>query len=229
MPTCAAFVALIYIVLGFIIARFSFHYDMLPLIVPLITGFALVGPIAAIGLYELSSRRERGLHVGWWHLFAVAGSVALRPIILLGLILLLTLLLWLRTALGIYEVTLGVDAPADLASFVQLLLTTDRGWALLVLGNGVGALFAAFAFSISVVAFPLLLDRKVTLGTAIATSVRAVLHNPACMAVWGLIVGTALVMGSLPALVGLAIVLPVLGHATWHLYRLVVAPPPRPA
>jgi uncharacterized membrane protein len=102
------------------------------------------------------------------------------------------------------------------------VFTTPAGWALIVLGCGVGLLFAVLALSISVVSFPLLLDRKVSVSTAIWTSVQAVAKNPRTMAIWGLIVTAGLVLGSIPLFIGLAIVMPVLGHATWHLYRKTV-------
>ena len=102
------------------------------------------------------------------------------------------------------------------------MFTTGAGWALIVVGIGVGFLFAVLVLTISVVSFPMLLDRDVGLFTAVATSVLAVVTNPVPMAVWGLIVAGGLVLGSLPALLGLIVVMPVLGHATWHLYRKVV-------
>ena len=103
------------------------------------------------------------------------------------------------------------------------VFTTGAGWAMIVAGNTVGFLFAVLVLTISVVSFPLLLDRDVGLYTAVATSVRAVVKNPGPMAVWGLIVAVGLAVGSLPALLGLVFVMPILGHATWHLYRKVVA------
>jgi uncharacterized membrane protein len=140
----------------------------------------------------------------------------------LGLLLLAIFLLWLAAAYGIYMVTLGPEAPASIGEFVRDVFTTSGGWALIVVGVGVGLLFALLVLTISVVSFPLLLDRDVGLYTAVATSVRAVLANPGPMAVWGLIVAAGLVLGSLPVFLGLILVMPVLGHATWHLYRKVV-------
>jgi uncharacterized membrane protein len=126
-------------------------------------------------------------------------------------------------AQAIYSVTLGPDTPDSIGSFMRELFTTGAGWALIVVGCGVGFLFAVLALSISVVSFPLLLDRKVSVTTAIWTSMRAVAKNPRTMAMWGMIVTAGLVIGSIPLFVGLIIVMPVLGHATWHLYRKVVA------
>ena len=140
----------------------------------------------------------------------------------MGLLLLAIFCLWLFAANFIYTVTLGPDAPVSAVAFARDALTTPAGWTMTVVGIGVGFLFALAVLVIGVVSFPLLLDRKVGVGTAIATSVRAVRMNPVQMALWGLIVAASLVVGMIPLLVGLAIVLPVLGHATWHLYRKVV-------
>ena len=141
---------------------------------------------------------------------------------LLGLMLIALFLLWLVVAQIIYLVTLGPQPPASVASFLSDVFTTGAGWTLIIVGIGVGFLFALLVLAVSVVSFPLLLDRNVGIGTAVSTSMRAVAANPGVMALWGLIVAGGLVLGSLPLFVGLVVVLPVLGHATWHLYRKVV-------
>ena len=147
---------------------------------------------------------------------------AFGAILVLGLVLFGIFLLWLVTAYTIYHVTMGHEGSASLGAFYHDVFTTGEGGALIVVGVGVGFLFALLVLSISVVSFPMLLDRDVGLYTAVATSVRAVLANPVPMAVWGLIVAGGLLFGSLPLLLGLIVVMPVLGHATWHLYRAVV-------
>ena len=132
-------------------------------------------------------------------------------------------LLWLAAAQAIYAITMGPAQPVSMTAFVGEVLTTAHGWALIVLGIGVGFIFAVFVFANSAVSFPLLLDRDVGIGMATQTSIRAVIANPIPMAVWGMIIAGGLVLGSLPFLLGLVLVLPILGHATWHLYRKVVA------
>jgi uncharacterized membrane protein len=138
------------------------------------------------------------------------------------LMLLAILMLWLFTAYFIYSVTLGPEPPDSVASFIRDVLTTPAGWAMAGMGVAMGFLFALLVLTISVVSFPLLLDRDVGVYTAVSTSIRVVLANPGPMAMWGLIMAAGLAVGMIPLLFGLAIVLPVLGHATWHLYRKVL-------
>lgn len=220
--TDIVFLCLLYPLAGLVISRMAFDYGMLALVFPLIAGFALIAPLFGIGLYEISRRREMGLDARWTNVFSVVRSPNIGSIMVMGLLLLAIFCLWLFAANFIYTVTLGPDAPVSTVAFVRDALTTPAGWTMTMVGIGVGFLFALVVLVIGVVSFPLLLDRHVGVGTAIATSVRAVRMNPGPMALWGLIVAGSLVVGMIPLLVGLAIVLPVLGHATWHLYRKVV-------
>jgi uncharacterized membrane protein len=220
--TDVIFIIIIYPLAGLVLARLAFQHDMLPLLFPLASGFALIGPIAAVGLYEMSRRREQGLEVSWGDAFRIVGSPSFGAILVLGFLLLAILLLWLVTAQVIYVLTLGPEPPTSISAFVSDVFTTTAGWAMIAVGVGVGFLFAVVVLAISVVSFPLLLDRDVGLGNAIGTSVRSVIANPRPMAAWGLIVAGGLVLGTIPLFLGLIIILPVLGHATWHLYRKVV-------
>lgn len=216
------FLCIIYPLAGLLLVWQAFGYDMLPLLFPLASGFALIGPVAAVGLYEISRRREQGVDITWADAIGVVRAPAFGAIFLLGLLLLVIFLLWLAAAQAIYLLTLGPEPPASIGSFVRDVFTTGAGWAMIIVGVGVGFLFAVLVLTISVVSFPLLLDRDLGLYTAVATSILAVVANPGPMAVWGLIVAGGLVIGSIPVLLGLVIVMPVLGHATWHLYRKLV-------
>ena len=132
----------------------------------------------------------------------------------------------MATAQAIYVAAFGYESAAGIPDFARRVLTTQQGWWLIIVGCGVGFLFAVVALCVSVVSFPLMLDRHAGIGDAMATSLRAVARNPVPMAAWGLIVALLLVLGSLPLFLGLAVVIPLLGHATWHLYRKVIAPDP---
>jgi uncharacterized membrane protein len=225
MPSHLVFLGLIYPILGACLAALTFTNNALPLLFPLASGFALVGPFAGIGLYEISRRRELGLPVSWQDAFDVLKSPSIPSIIGLGVLLLVIFLIWLTTARLLYQSLFGYAAPTSYPQFIQQVLTTSEGMKLIVLGNALGFVFAAAVLSISVISFPLLLDRDVGVAVAVYTSIKAVAMNPVTMAIWGLIVAAALLVGSIPLFVGLAIVMPVLGHATWHLYRRVVEPP----
>jgi uncharacterized membrane protein len=221
--TDVIFLCVFYPLVGLVLQRLAAGYEMLPLLFPLASGFALVGPVAAVGLYEMSRRREQGVNVGWIDAFGVVRSPSFGAIVLLGLLLTAIFVLWLLVAEAIYLVTLGPEPPASIALFLHDVFTTGAGWVLIGVGVGVGFLFALLVLAISVVSFPLLLDRDVGLEVAVWTSVHAVVANLGPMAIWGLIVAGGLVIGSIPLFVGLVIVLPVLGHSTWHLYRKVVS------
>ena len=222
------FLCLFYPLVGFVLARLAFGSGMLPLVFPLATGFALVGPVAAIGLYEMSRQREAGEAVSWATVFHITRAPSFPAIVILSLTLIAIYVVWLAVAWAIYGATVGAAplgpiAPQSLNSFVHDVFTTNAGWAMIAIGCGVGFLFALFVLAIATVSFPLLVDRDIGLDTAVGTSLRVFAANPGPMALWGLIVAASLVLGSIPAFLGLIIVLPVLGHATWHLYRKVVA------
>jgi uncharacterized membrane protein len=223
MRSDVVFLCLIYPIVGIVLAGLTLGYATLPMLFPLAAGFALVGPLAAVQLYELSRRREAGLPASWGHAFDVFHSPSFPSIAGVGIVLMFLFLAWLGTAQALYQSLFDVyAAPASIAGFVKDVFTTSAGWKLIIFGNAIGFVFALVAFTLSVVSFPLLLDRDVGAAAALMTSVRAVAANPVTMAVWGLIVAGLLLLGSLPFFIGLAVVMPILGHATWHLYRRVV-------
>jgi uncharacterized membrane protein len=221
-PSQALFIVLIYPIVGFILIQLAIGNATLPLLFPLVAGFALVGPVAAVGLYELSRRRELGLDTHWTHAFDVLKKPSIFAIAALGVVLLILFSAWMMSAQSIYMALMGPYAPDSIQSFLREVLTTNAGWMLIGIGNAVGFLFAALVLTIGAISFPMLVDRDVGAAAAVLTSIRAVIANPVTMAVWGFIVGSLLLLGSLPFFVGLAVVMPLLGHASWHLYRRVV-------
>jgi len=219
-PTQLAFLCVLYPVIGLLAGSLAANGEAMHLIFPLAAGFALVGPVAALGLYEISRRRESGRPASWVHAFDVLRAPALGGIVVLSLMLAGLFLLWLQAAQAIHAATLGTLAPG---LTLWAGLGTPQGWRMIWMGNLVGFGFAVVVLALTVVSFPLLLDRGGDLGRAIGTSLRAVAMNPVPMAAWGLMVAGLLLLGALPLFIGLAVVLPVLGHATWHLYRLMVS------
>ena len=224
VPSHAIILCIIYPVLGLMLARAVHGYSVLPLLFPLAAGFALLGPFAALGLYEMSRRRERGEQATAWDAFEVVRSPSFGAMLGLGALLLALFVTWVATAQAIYIAAFGYAGATGVSDFAERVLTTPQGWWLIVVGCGVGFLFAIVALCITVVSFPLMLDRHAGAGDAMVTSLRAVARNPVPMAAWGLIVAVLLVAGSLPAFLGLAVVIPLLGHATWHLYRETIEP-----
>ncbi len=215
---------LLYPIIGACLIWAAFHNSMLPLIFPLVSGFALVGPAAAVGLYEMSRQREAGRPTSWSDGFAVLQSPRFGAILVLGIAHFFVFFMWMLTAYFIFQMTMGPELPTSAATFLSEVLTTGPGWAMIALGVPIGFLFALLVLATSVVSFPLLIDRPVGLPVAVVTSVEVARKNPVTVAVWGGIVAGMLVLGSIPLLLGLAVVLPILGHATWHLYRRAVSP-----
>jgi uncharacterized membrane protein len=221
-PSHLIFLAAIYPVGAFMLAQLTVGYDLLPLFFPLLAGFAILGPFAAIGLYEISRRREMGSEPSWRDALEVWHAPGRSGILALGLLLCLIFAVWMVTADWLYGRIMGGQTPASISGFLTDVMTTRAGWSLIVFGHAAGLVFAALAFAMSVISFPLLIDRPVGAIEAIRASVMTVRTNPMTMALWAAIIAVGLMAGSALLFVGLVIVLPVLAHASWHLYRRAV-------
>lgn len=217
----------LYPVIGFGLATWAFSSGQVHLLFPLVAGFPLVGPVAAIGLYEMSRRRELGEDPDWGAALSTLTGRVLGPVLTLGAMLAAIFVLWLVAAHVIWEATLGPQPYDSVLALLRDSVTTGAGWMMILIGVGVGFVFAAVVLCVSMVSFPMLIDRPVGVPVALATSLEVARRNPAMTALWGLIVAVALFLGSIPFFVGLIVVLPILGHATWHLYRRAVVWPDR--
>jgi uncharacterized membrane protein len=222
MRSDVVFACLLYPLMGAVLLAMAAQGDFVHLFFPVLSGFALIGPVAALGLYEMSRKREAGLPVSWLSLFDVLKSPRFPRILMLSALNGVIFLAWLLIADAIHAATLGGETPADLMGFLTSVVTTPAGWAMAVIGTAAGFVLAASVLAVCVISFPLLLDRDVSLPVAVMTSVRVARENPVVIAAWGLIVAAGLVIGTLPALLGLVVALPLLGHSTWHLYRAAV-------
>lgn len=216
------FIGLLYPVICLVAAVMTFNDPLLPLFFPLVAGLSIAGPAVASGFYELARRREEGRDSSWWHFLDPLQGRSRVPLALLTAGLAVLFVGWLLVAYAIYGATFGVHAPLDVQSFLADVFTTPQGWLLIIFGNLAGAAFAVMTLIFALVSFPMVVDKPVDAGTAVRTSVAAVRKNPREALGWGIRVAGLLLLGLLPAALGLVVVLPWLGYATWHLYTRIV-------
>ena len=221
-PLFGLFFASIYALGGLLLAACILQFGLYWLLYPLVIGFSLIGPFVAAGLYEVSRRREQGHSLAWSSVLGVVWHQRRRELGWMAFVMLFVFWVWMYQARTLFAVFFGFQGFATFEGFLTAVLTTTNGWTFLLVGHAVGAIIALVLFALTVVSCPLLLDRNVDFVTAMITSIRAVFASPVVMIFWGLFVTACVVVSALPAFLGLLITLPVLGHATWHLYRRAV-------
>ena len=215
-------VPFLYPAVGFIASAFAFNANLIPLIFPLVAGLSILGPAVAAGFYELARRREAGEDGSWWHFLDPLKGRSRMPLAVLTIVLTGLFVGWLVAAWAIYTATLGMMGPPTPALFTSTMFASSQGWTMILIGNLVGAGFALVTLSVAVASFPMVVDKPVDALTAIMTSIAAVRKSPLTMIRWGITVALILAAGALPLFIGLAVALPVLGYATWHLYTRAV-------
>lgn len=222
-PSSIPLSILFYSLFALIITLFAFGEELRYLAFPMVAGFTLLGPLVAMVFFEISRRRERGQDLRWSSALRFIHTYSFAPILAMSILMTVLYVAWLFMAELIFFSTFDT-MPATLSAFINELFTTRHGGALIFYGNFVGFLFAFAAMAMSVIAFPLALDKPVTSMTAISVSIRAFTANVYVLAVWGMVVVAMLTVGAALFLIGLSVALPVLGHATWHLYRKIIVP-----
>jgi uncharacterized membrane protein len=216
------FAGLIYTFIGVAAAVMTTNGPLMPFFFPVVAGVGLLGPVAAVGFYELARRREDGLESGWKHMFDVRKRPAVDDMGIVAGLLLGIFVLWLIAAGILYVALFGWATATSITGFLGAVFTTPRGWALILFGAAIGVIFGWIVLAVSVASLPLLVDCDVGASEAVSASWRAAHANKGEMIRWGLTVLGLLVLGSIPLFVGLAFVLPWLGYATWHLYTKLI-------
>jgi uncharacterized membrane protein len=216
------FAGLIYTLIGLAAVVMTANMPLVPFFFPVVAGVGLLGPVAAVGFYELARRREAGQEVHWYNFLDVRKRPSVEEMGLVAGLLLVIFFAWLLAAGILYVLLFGWTAPQSISQFLAMVFTTPRGWALIGIGAAVGVIFGWSVLALSVVSLPILVDRDLSAAQAVSTSWRAAHANKLEMVRWGLIVTVLLAVGSIPLFVGLAFVLPWLGYSTWHLYTRLI-------
>jgi uncharacterized membrane protein len=223
-PQYGLFFGGIYAVVGWVLLVMLWAFKLYYLVYPIAMGFALVAPFASVGFYSVSDFRERGEPLSWRAVFQAIREASKRDLRWMALITGFTFFMWVDYAALLFLTMMGFEAVGP--QVFDLIFTTAHGWFFLVIGNITGAVIAIIVFSISVVTYPMLYDRDIDFITAIVTSVRLVRANPVTMLIWCAVIAILTGLSLITVFAGLFVMLPVLGHASWHLYRRAVGPTP---
>jgi uncharacterized membrane protein len=223
-PFMSGFFGLFYAVFGILLVWSLVWLGKIWMIIPAIVGFPLIAPFAAAGLYEMSRRLQKGESFGWSEILGVMANQRKREMGWMAFVTLFIFWVWVYQVRLWLAIILQNASFSDLDGFLNTVFFTPQGWAFLAVGTCVGAFLSAVLFSVTVIAMPMLLDRETNFVSAMLTSIRAVAENPVVMLTWAAIISVTMLLSMVPAFLGLIFTLPILGHATWHLYQRAVPP-----
>jgi uncharacterized membrane protein len=222
-PKFGLFFGFVFAVAGWSIIALLTQFHLPYLAYPLATGFALVAPFAAAGLYDVSRKLERGEPLDWSGVLGAVRSTSLKELGWMAVVTVFSLIIWMDIAAFLFFAFMGFGG-AQSGDLLQAIVATPSGWLFLAIGNTIGAILAAIVFSYSAVSFPMLFDRDVDFVTAMVTSVKAVIKNRKAMFLWATTIGVLLLISLASLFIGLIVIMPVLGHTTWHVYRKTIGP-----
>lgn len=221
-PAFGLFFGGFYALGGIVMVLLTFWLGQIYMVIPLVIGFILIGPFVAVGLYEVSRALSEGRPLTWSGVLGVMLRQRSREFGWMSFVTLFVFWIWIYQIRLWMALFFGLQTATTWQAFFNMVLTTPNGWTFLAVGSAVGLALTLGLFSITVISFPLLLDRDVDFITAMLTSLETVASNPIPMLAWGIFIAVIAILAMVPAFLGLLIVLPVLGHATWHLYRAVL-------
>lgn len=221
-PLMGLFIGGIFAIIGLIIVQSLFVWKQSWMMYPALIGFPLIGPFAAIGLYEVSRRLSNNEPLSWGNILSTVWLQSRREVRWMAFVMLFIFWIWMYQIRLLIAIILGHMSFATLDAFLEIVTGTTQGLIFILVGHVIGACLAMILFSVTVVSIPLLLDRELDVISAMITSVKTVMSSPLVMLSWGVFVTLAIMVSFIPAFLGLLVVLPILGHTTWHIYKRAV-------